>query len=199
MNRIKLYAWIVCLALTPLARGKTVLPDACGDDKVQFEVKGVSDHSQALTPDAGKALIVFTEEALSNHSDLTTRYGIDGAWVGATHGNSYFLVQLAPGEHHLCAAPQGHFGITGGQREHLIGVTSFTAEAGRVYFLGGKESSTGSPGQTMYVPPAAGSNGPGSYAHSPGNQSIHIDYYFLSDDEGRFRVKAGKLAVAQAK
>lgn len=190
---------VLCLALAPIAGAKTVLPDACGDDKVQFEVRGVDDHSQPLTPDAGKALVVFTEEGLSNHVDFTTRYGIDGTWAGATHGNSYFLVQVTPGQHHLCAAPQGHFGITGGQREHLIGATSFTAEAGKVYFFGSKESSTGTPGQTTYVPPAAGSTGPGQYASTSGSQSIHIDYYFLSDDEGRFRVKAGKLAVAKTK
>jgi hypothetical protein len=200
MNRTKICAGLVCLALAPLAHAKkTILPDACGDDKAEFHVNLVDDHPQELKAQEGKALLVVVEEGTSNHFDLTTRYGIDGTWVGATHGSAYFLVPLAPGEHHLCASPQKHFGFTESMREHLVSMTSFTAEAGKVYFFGGKESTTGTQGHTVYVAPPAGSAGPGQYAHTGGSQTLEVDYGFLSDDEGRYRVKVGKLATWKSK
>jgi hypothetical protein len=200
MNRMMIFVLLMCLALTPSARAKkNVLPDACGDDKAEFHVSVVDDHTQELKAQEGKALLVIVEEGESNHFDLTTRYGIDGTWVGATHGSSYFLVQLAPGEHHLCVSPQKHFGFTGTMREHLISMTPFTAEAGKVYFFGGKESATGTPGQSVYVPPAAGSSAPGQYAHTAGSATLVVDYGFMSEDEGKYRVKVGKLATWTSK
>jgi hypothetical protein len=197
----RLIVLLLCASLLPAvqAKAKTILPDACGDDNVQFEVKTVDDHSQALKPADGKALLVIVEEGLSNHFDLTTRYGLDGQWVGATHGNSYFLLEVTPGEHHLCGAPQKHFGITGGAREHMVGVVAFTAEAGKVYFFGSRESSSGSPGQSVYVAPAPGSTGTGHYAHSGGSQQLNVAYGFLPEDDGKYRVKAGKLATWKSK
>jgi hypothetical protein len=196
MNTTKICAILVCLALSPLAQAKkTVLPDACGDDKEEFHVTAVDDHAQALKADEGKALLVIVEEGQSNHFDLTTRYGIDGSWVGATHGSSYFLVQVAAGEHHLCASPQKHFGFTESMREHLVTMPSFTAEAGKIYFFGGKESTIGTPGQSVYVPAPAGSTAPGQYAHTGGSATLAVSYGFLNDDEGKYRVKIGKLAT----
>lgn len=200
MNRAKICAGLVCLALVPLAHAKkTILPDACGDDKTEFHVNLADDHTQELKAPEGKALLVVVEEGQSNHFDLTTRYGIDGAWVGATHGSSWFLVPLAPGDHHLCASPQKHFNFTESMREHLVSMTSFTVEAGKVYFFGGKESTTGTPGRSVYVAPQPGSLGPGRYAQSGGSATLEVDYGFLNDDEGRYRVKVGKLATWKSK
>ena len=33
-------------------------------------------------------------------------FGIDGAWTGASHGNSYFSVSVDPGVRHVCVATQ---------------------------------------------------------------------------------------------
>lgn len=196
MRKIHLYAAFACLALAPLAYAKKdmVLPDACGDDKTEFKVN-LTDNRPELKPQDGKALLVIEEEGLSKHFDLTTRYGIDGTWIGATHGSSYFLVQLTPGEHHLCAAPQKHGAFNETMREHLISMTTFTAEEGKIYFFGGKESATGSPGSSVYVPPAPGSSAPGQFASSPGSRTLIVNYGFLSDDEGKYRVKAGRVAT----
>jgi hypothetical protein len=196
MRNIQIYAGLVCLALAPLAHGKKiVLPDACGDDAAEFHVNFAGDHAPELKPQEGKALLVVVEEGESKHFDLTTRYGVDGTWVGATHGSSYFLVELTPGEHHLCAAPQKHMGFNETMREHLVAMTSFTAEAGKVYFFGGKESTVGTPGQSVYVPPPPGSSAPPQYTHTAGSATLAVSYGFLSDDEGKYRVKAGKLAT----
>ena len=34
------------------------------------------------------------------------KLAVDGAWVGANHGNSYFSVSVEPGEHHVCVTLQ---------------------------------------------------------------------------------------------
>ena len=64
----------------------------------------------------------------------TTRVGVDGSWVGANHGKSYFFFPVDPGEHHLCIDWQS-------SNKNLVGMgyaASFTAEAGKVYYFRGK-------------------------------------------------------------
>jgi hypothetical protein len=53
---------------------------------------------------------------------------MDGAWVGANHGDSWFAVSVAPGEHHLCATLQSSFVNQRMELAHL------QAEAGKVYY-----------------------------------------------------------------
>lgn len=193
-NRI-LFILVTILLMAPLhLHGKVILPDSCGDEKVQFKVTTTDDHAQALKPEEGKALLVIVEEGISKHFDLTTRYGLDGKWVGATHSDSYFLIQIDPGEHHLCAAPQGHFGFSDKDRMRLVNVLAFTADAGKVYFFGGKESTSGTPGHTVWVNPPAGTTAPPTAVHTAGTQTLNMEYSFFSEDEGKYRVKAGKLA-----
>ncbi len=56
------------------------------------------------------------------------KFAIDGAWVGANHGNSYFSVSVEPGEHHVCVTLQSSLVA---QRVELA---HFTAEADKVYY-----------------------------------------------------------------
>lgn len=53
--------------------------------------------------------------------------GLDGRWVGATNGNSYFYFSVAPGEHHICASWQS--------KSQTRAVAHFTAEPGKVYYF----------------------------------------------------------------
>jgi hypothetical protein len=62
----------------------------------------------------------------------TTRIGIDGEWVGATHGNSYFYSSVLPGVHHLCASWQKAVLVLQGRQ---TAAAHFTAEAGKVYYF----------------------------------------------------------------
>jgi len=48
---------------------------------------------------------------------------MDGAWVRANHGNSYFALSVEPGEHHVCVTLQSSLVA---QRVELA---HFTAEA----------------------------------------------------------------------
>jgi len=89
-------------------------------------------------PEAGKALVYFIQDdsAFASRPRPTTKMGIDGEWVGATHSNSYFYVSVNPGVHHLCASWQ-----TGeGSEEVEVAAAHFTAEAGGVYYFDAKNA-----------------------------------------------------------
>jgi hypothetical protein len=98
------------------------LPPACGPKNVSFDVKlDKSQHTQA-PPEPGKARVYFLQDS------FVARIGMDGAWVGANRGHSYFSVSVEPGEHHVCAKVDV-------VSEHPVEVASFTAEAGKVYYF----------------------------------------------------------------
>ncbi len=95
----------------------------CGPDQVSFDVK--TDKKQHPAPQA-------VEQSNSvNIGTVTTRVGLDGAWVGAIHGKSYFFFSVDPGSHRVCAAWQSNF-----KRLSKLGsAADLTAEAGQVYYL----------------------------------------------------------------
>jgi len=103
---------------------------ACGKMNVNFNVK-LYDTPQAMTqPGPGKALIYFVHESGGSSSPAypTTKFAVDGTWVGADHGDSFFFVSVDPGEHHVCALLQSSFYGGGLELAHL------SAEAGKTYF-----------------------------------------------------------------
>jgi Protein of unknown function (DUF2846) len=108
------------------------LPRACGPNDVSFTVK-LDKSSHSLTPpEPGKARIYFLQDtgvtAISSSPTEPTMFGVDGAWVGAIHGKSYFSMSIDPGEHHLCAALKFN-------REGRTAVLAhLQVEAGRTYF-----------------------------------------------------------------
>jgi hypothetical protein len=174
----RLSAFFLCasLALAVQARA-TVLPDACGDDKIKFDV-ATKNHPPAPAPPAdGKAQIVLIEN--ENHMigpfmTATVRFGMDGAWVGANNNNSYFVVPVEPGAHHLCVSWQSALPML----KKSIDVASFTAEPGKVYYFAA----------TVKVTPTGDNNATYDFSLAP-----------LDDDEGKYRVKAWKLATATPK
>lgn len=103
-----------------------------------FEVK-TDNGEHAARPAAGKALVYFMQDDTKyfEHPRPTTRLAIDGAWVGATHSDSYFYVSVEPGEHHLCANWQGG----GLQPVTAVVAAHFTAEAGHSYYFRAQNSS----------------------------------------------------------
>ncbi len=105
-------------------------PAACGPESVSFKVK--LDHSQhALAqPEPGKARVYFIHDAGTSASlgYPTVKMAMDGAWVGANHGNSYFALSVEPGEHHVCVTLQSSLVAPRVELAH------FTAEADKVYY-----------------------------------------------------------------
>ena len=185
MNKLKCSLFLACLACAPLASAKTILPDACGDDSIKFDVSTKKDQPPPTPPAEGKAQIVFVEEqnARASFHLVTVRYGVDGNWVGANYGDSYFVLDITPGVHHLCVNAQGD--------KKAVGVTSFTAEAGKVYYYEASTTVIRSGGGMITT---SGPNGP-STGMAPSSVNKSFQFNQLTEDEGKYRVKAWKLAT----
>jgi hypothetical protein len=103
---------------------------ACGTEPVSFKVKVDDTQHSPAAPDPGKARVYFIHDAGTGQTlgYPTVKVGVDGAWVGANHGNSYFSLSIDPGEHHVCVTLQSSLV---GQRVELA---HFTASADNVYY-----------------------------------------------------------------
>lgn len=154
-----------------------ILPDACGDDKVKFNISKQKDQPAPAAPETGKAQIVFVntveKENVGGWSGVAclgcgnpTRIGVDGAWAGAVKDKSYFAFPVDPGEHHLCASQQG---------TKNVDMTTFTAEPGKVYYYEVKVT-----------------------AKRNGDRFVDKSFELkpLSEDEGKYRVKISDLSTA---
>ncbi len=103
---------------------------ACGRANVSFKVKLDQSQHTVMPPAPGKARIYFLQEAGTDYTFgfPTVKMAMDGAWVGANHGNSYFSVSVEPGEHHICVMLQSAL------VEQRVELAHFTAEADKVYY-----------------------------------------------------------------
>jgi len=123
-------------APTPTTASATAA--GCGQGDVRFDVKSDSQQHPMVQPEDGKAVLYFVQDdkQFLSRPRPTTRFGIDGEWVGATNANSYFYVSLAPGVHHLCANWQSFvaFGVS-----ENTAAAHFTADAGGVYFFSAQD------------------------------------------------------------
>jgi hypothetical protein len=105
---------------------------ACGPGNVSFKVRLDDSHQTQTQPNPGNALVYFIHDAGSSQALFaypTTKMGVDGAWAGANHGDSYFAISVEPGEHHVCATLQSSLYDSRAEFAH------FTAEAGKVYYF----------------------------------------------------------------
>ena len=162
----------------------TVLPDACGNEKVSFDIQLQNNAPAPAAPDAGKGQVIFIEKSKKppkigcldagvSCNDVT-RFGVDGAWVGATKGNSYLAISLEPGVHHLCA-------VVGKE----VDAESLTVEASHAYYFQVEYNAEGRQYGTAKEP----------------NYQVekNVRFSMLNEDEGKYRVKASALSVAKPK
>jgi len=108
----------------------------CGPSNAEFDVKTDSKQHPVSRPEPGKALVYFLHVESQDGGNInkgwvTSRIGIDGAWVGANHGKSYFFLSVDPGEHAACTDWQSSRKTYSRQSAAL----SFRAEAGKVYYI----------------------------------------------------------------
>lgn len=128
---------LVVMLLTICAfaqEGSGVVATACGPKSTNFDAQLDESQHALAQPEAGKARIYFIQDVGVVHclgACLTTKIGLDGAWVGADERNSYFSVSVDPGEHHVCANRQSHFAYI----SQMVALVHFTAEAGKVYYF----------------------------------------------------------------
>jgi hypothetical protein len=148
---------------------------ACGPWNVKFQIDIDDSHRPIPKVEPGKALVfVIEDQRYMGVNDVTVRVGLDGAWVGATLGDSYLFFTVEPGEHHLCVDIRPGI-LNAGRTVSLFGLT---AEAGSVYYLRARTD--------------GGRDGP-SY------HTISIDLDPLNSDEGKFLVASFPLSVSNPK
>jgi hypothetical protein len=123
-----LSAFFLCASLSCAAQvWATSWPDSCGNDKIKFDVKTEGGRPAPAAPREGKAQIIFIQgenQMVAPFQNATVRFGMDGAWVGANNGNSYFGLKV------LCASWQSAWK----RLSKNVDLTSFTAEPGQVYY-----------------------------------------------------------------
>lgn len=106
----------------------------CGQNQVQFDVKTDKKQHPLPQPPPGKAMVYVLQQdfaAFCIGGCVTTRVGVDGAWVGANQGKSYLFFAVEPGEHRVCTAWQSS--LKG--RSQVSAAISLTAEAGKSYYF----------------------------------------------------------------
>jgi hypothetical protein len=113
--------------------GQNRLASACGPANVNYKVSLDRSQRGPIPPETGKARVYFLQDDGSGVGGTTlgsqtTRYAVDGAWLGADRGNSWFAVAVAPGEHHVCTEIQSSL-------VQRLELAHFTAEAGKSYFF----------------------------------------------------------------
>jgi hypothetical protein len=96
--------------------------------------------------------------------------------VGATKGDSYFVLDVDPGVHHVCADWKSLSAAPGKN----VGVATLTAEPGKVYFF---EVKIMSAPEEVSGPPTV-------------RTEWALDLKQLSDDKGWERMKNSALATA---
>jgi len=170
-------------------------PDACGKDSTQFKVKTSKKQAELVAPEAGKALIIFTESVSGDFgTDPVARFGIDGSWAGANKGASYFAVSVDPGEHHLCAVRQ-----SGAKSDRInVGEATVKAESGNIYYYDFKITRTavGSPRE----------NGGGGLPGTPHDMTARVPdtvdsvaFVALDEKEGRHLLNVSPQSTSTAK
>ena len=115
-NAMKTAIVFLCLGMTAFAQQdqrfghqrqpEVPLPPSCGPGAQGFNVRLDDAGHSLLPPETGKAMVYFIHDDGSGvgGGSPTTRYAVDGSWVGANQGESWFAVAVTPGEHHVCAA-----------------------------------------------------------------------------------------------
>ena len=110
---------------------------ACGPREAEFQVTTDKSQHSVAKPEPGKALVYVIEDQRQElrrylgNSDRITKLGLDGTWIGANKGSSYFFFSIEPGEHHLCSSWE-----FGGKRpQDRISLAHFTAQPGQIAYF----------------------------------------------------------------
>jgi hypothetical protein len=167
-------AFLLCVSLaSSRPAAANTWPESCGDEKVNFQVRTDKDQPAPAAPADGKAQIIFIQrenQMVAPFHNATVRFAMDGAWVGANNGDSYFALTVDPGLHHLCASWQSAWKAL----NKNVDLTSFTAEPGQVYYFAAQVTVNS-------------------------QNSVSFGLSQLNADEGKYRVENSKLSTSRSK
>lgn len=107
------------------------LPASCGPKDQILNVKTTKTSPPSIRPIPGKATLVFINSESNCWGCTTVNVGVDGKWIGGNKGNSWFAVDVAPGNHLVCA----YVPIHGYPLRNKVRLTELNAESGKVYFV----------------------------------------------------------------
>jgi hypothetical protein len=160
----------VCAPAQDLAAIKAA-QSACGPANIKFDAKQDASQHPTPQPEAGKALVYVAQEIgeLKCSRCALTRIGMDGAWVGANQGSSYFSFAAEPGDHHVCLNWQSVLSA----RSRAYAFVSFRAEAGKVYYLRARIF--------------------------PGNYDYSFDLEPMDPDQGKYVVASSEFSLSHPK
>jgi uncharacterized protein (DUF2147 family) len=166
----------VCHLSTVEARA---LPDSCGKEDTNFKVTAQLNPPPLASPEAGKAQIVFLETENTGGQFINpgdeARIGVDGAWTGATKGDSYFVIAMSPGQHHLCV----NLVKNDDSEWNGTAVTSVNVEQGKVYYY-----------RVKILHLRIGGWPTGDTIQS-------LDLTLVNEDEGKYLINTIALAIAK--
>jgi hypothetical protein len=146
---------------------------ACGPLGVNFDTE-TSTAQPPAQPDPGKALVYVAEDFPQVQASIGSpriKVGLDGRWMGATHGKSYLFFSVDPGEHHLCIKWQSSL-------ERFSKLASFArviAEPGKTYYFRARIT----------------------FSSQWGNEYLDLDT--IDPDEGQYLVASSRLSTSHPK
>jgi hypothetical protein len=146
---------------------------ACGSLGATFKT-ATSAAQPPSQPETGQALVYVVEDFPKFGEAIgapTIKVGLDGNWVGATHGASYLFFTVDPGEHHLCINWQSSLG----RLSKLVSFARLMAEPGKTYYFRSR---------AIYS----------SYA-----SNMYLDLDAIDPDEGEYLVASSQLSSERAK
>jgi hypothetical protein len=174
-------------------------PKSCGADSAQYKVSTEKVHTLPAA-DANKAQVVFIETLKDNPPSVVVRYAMDGSWVGANHGNSYFALSVAPGTYHLCSTRQT--GIKADKE--FAGSAVVNLEAGKTYYFefAVTHKMIGSVGRADGGSGGAGASPVGrtpDYTTKDGASVDEGSFGQLSQSEGQARLQHSSMSMSSPK
>ena len=167
---------ILLLALPAYAQEVPAAPHfhaACGPIEVNFDTE-TSTARPPAQPEPGKALVYVAEDFPTVQPTIGSpriKVGLDGNWMGATHGSSYLFFSVDPGEHHLCIKWQSHL-------ERFSKLASFAhlaAESGKTYYFRAR------------------------ITFSSYGTNVYLDLDPIDPDEGQYLVASSPLMTSRPK
>src|SRR5215469_9384604 len=118
------------IASPVFAQDPSAASGGCGPNEGQYDVSTDKKNHPAAQPESGKALVYVIEDI---ERGPTLRVGLDGSWVGANKGKSYFFFSVKPGDHQLCTNWQS--GVFKKTAERIGSATGVNVEGGKVYYF----------------------------------------------------------------